>query len=141
MEENNIVTTTAETTVEKVYTFRKLCAKDMPLLLRVLKKININKFIDCFQSETVKKVMADNKEDGNLDIITGGAIVLELAQVIISGLSDCTDDLFKLLSETSNLSVKEVENLDFEVITEMIIDFVKKEEFLGFFKAVSKSIQ
>jgi hypothetical protein len=85
--------------------------------------------------------MADNKEDGNLDIITGGAIVLELAQVIISGLSDCTDDLFKLLSETSNLSVKEVENLDFEVITEMIIDFVKKEEFLGFFKAVSKSIQ
>lgn len=141
MEENKIETTTVETTVEKVYTFRRLCAKDMPLLLKVVKKINVNKFVECFQSETVKKVMSNNKEDNNLDILTGGAIVLEIAQVIISGLSDCTDDLFKLLSETSNLSVKEVENLDFEVITEMIIDFVKKEEFMGFFRAVSKLIQ
>jgi hypothetical protein len=43
-----------------------------------------------------------------------------------------------MLSQTSNLSVKQVETLDFPTFTEMVIDFVKKPEFRDFIKVVSK---
>ena len=126
---------------EKVYTFRKLNAGDMPLMLSILKKININKFASCFQSEAVQAIISKNKDKENLDILAGGTIFLEVAQVIVSGLDECTDEIFKMLSNTSNLSVDEVKALGLDVFTEMVIDFIKKEEFKGFFKAVSALIR
>ena len=126
---------------EKVYTFRKLNAGDMPLMLSILKKININKFASCFQSEAVQAIISKNKDKENLDILAGGTIFWEVAQVIVSGLDECTDEIFKMLSNTSNLSVDEVKALGLDVFTEMVIDFIKKEEFKGFFKAVSALIR
>jgi hypothetical protein len=43
-----------------------------------------------------------------------------------------------MLSNTSNLSVEQVEKLEFPIFTEMVIDFVKKPEFRDFIKVVSK---
>lgn len=124
----------------KPYTFRKLSAKDIPTMLKILKKIEINKFASCFKSEAVLDLMFSEKDNKNLDLITGGAVFLDIAQILISNLADCGEDIFKLLADTSNLSLNEVKELDFDVFTQMIIDFVKKEEFVGFFKAVSRLI-
>lgn len=147
MEENNqdvITSTSIPTEVQKIYTFRKLSAKDIPTMLNVLKKIQISQFADCFQSERVqnliKKANAEGQTEG-LDVVAGSAVFLEIAQVLINGIADCGDEIFKLLSETSNLTIDEVKELDFEVFTEMVIDFIKKEEFVGFIKAVSKFLK
>lgn len=141
MEENNQVVVDTTNVVEmKPYTFRKLCAKDIPLMLKILKKIEINKFADCFQSEHVQKLIANATNGGteNLNLVAGSAVFLEIAQIIISGISECGDDIFKMLSEASNLTLEQVKELDFDVFTQMVIDFIKKDEFVGFIKAVSK---
>lgn len=145
MEENNqavldsvnqeVVKEIVELAKVKPYTFRKLKAGDIPYATNLLKKIGLNKFMNVFQSEAVLNVLNGKKE--NLDLIAGGAVFLEIAQIILEGAGDC-EELYKLLSVTSNLEVKEVKDLDLDVFFEMVVDFVKKEEFVVFFKAVSK---
>lgn len=145
MKENNeIVAEIKQGPVEKIYKFRKLTAKDIPAMLKILKKIQINKFADCFQSEAVQKLVVQAQETGtfeNLNIVAGSTVFLEIAQIIINGVAECGEDIFKLLADVSNLTVEEIEGLDFDVFTQMVIDFVKKEEFVGFIKAVSKLIK
>ena len=146
MEENKQVVNTpaTETTGVKPYTFRKLSAKDIPTMLKILKKVQINQFADCFQSERVKNLISNANKEGetkDLDILAGGAVFLEIAQVLINGVAECGDEIFALLADTSNLSVEQVKELDFEVFTNMVIDFIKKEEFVGFMKAVSKFLK
>ena len=119
----------------KPYTFRKLKAGDIPYATNLLKKIGLNKFVNAFKSEAVVDLLKGNGE--NLDLLAGGAVFLEIAQIVLEGAGDC-EELYTLLSVTSNLSVKEVKDLDLDVFFEMVVDFVKKEEFMGFFKAVSK---
>jgi hypothetical protein len=43
-----------------------------------------------------------------------------------------------MLSNTSNLTVNQVKELDFATFAEMVIDFIKKEEFKDFFRVASK---
>ena len=145
MEENNqavldsvnqeMVAQIVEQAKIKPYTFRKLKAGDIPYATNLLKKLGLNRFINAFKSEAVVNVLKGNGE--NLDLLAGGAVFLEIAQIILEGAGDC-EELYKLLSVTSNLSVEEVKNLDLDVFFEMVVDFVKKEEFMVFFKAVSK---
>lgn len=137
MKENDQIT---ENTVEvvKPYTFRKLCAKDVPLMMKIIAKIKLNRFADLLQNQNVVKMFSGNNEDQESNaLVSGGTFILDVAQIIFEGLGDCTE-IFEMLANTSNLSRDEVEALDLEVLMEMIIDFIKKEEFVGFFKAVSK---
>ena len=147
MEENNqavldsvnkeMVAQVVEQAKVKPYTFRKLKASDIPYATNLLKKIGVNKLSNVFQSEAVVNLMKGNADKENLDMIAGGAIFLEIAQIILEGVGD-GEELYKLLSVTSDLSVQEVKDLELDVFFEMVVDFVKKEEFMGFFKAVSK---
>ncbi len=143
MKENN--QTTENTTMEvveiiKPYTFRKLCAKDVPLMIKILAKIKLNRFTDLLQNKNVVKMLSGNNEEDNNTLVSGGTIILDAAQILFEGLGDC-EEIFEMLANTSNLSKDEVEALDIDVLMGMIIDFIKKEEFLGFFKAVSKLIK
>lgn len=141
MKENNQITENTEMEVAKVYTFRKLCAKDVPLMVKILTKIKINRFAELLQRENVVKMLtAKEGESDNNALISGGTLILDVAQIIFEGLGDC-EEIFDMLANTSNLSKEEVEALDIDVLMEMIIDFIKKEEFMGFFKAVSKLIK
>lgn len=141
MKEDNQITENTAMEVAKVYTFRKLCAKDVPLMVKILTKIKINRFAELLQRENVVKMLtAKEGENDNNALVSGGTLILDVAQIIFEGLGDC-EEIFDMLANTSNLSKEEVEALDIEVLMEMIIDFIKKEEFLGFFKAVSKLIK
>lgn len=128
MEENNQIT--------KKYEFRKLNAKDIPLMIKILTKIKLKRFADVLQSEQIRNALS-GKADENLSLVTGGTIILEFAQIILEGIGDC-EEIFEMLAQTSNLSRDEIEELDIDVLLEMIIDFIKKDEFVGFMKAVSK---
>ena len=67
-----------------------------------------------------------------------GKTMTEIADVILGNLPKCKDDIYQMLSQTSNLSVAQVKKLPLAQFTEMVIDFIKKEEFRDFIKVVSK---
>ena len=138
-------TTTIEmTAAEKPYTFRKLAATDIFPMSSILSKIGLNKFASCLEkdsvSEAFKAIMANSGEktgESNLAFM-GITVALEIASVILSNLEKCESDIYRLLAQISNLSQKEVKALDAAVFFEMIVDFIKKEEFKDFLKVVSK---
>lgn len=129
-------------TMEKpVYTFRKLNSTDTFLMFKIIGKIGINEFTECFEKDTVKQMIAavtDGESKENATTIVGISVTLEMANVIIGNLPKCEAEIYQMLSQTSNLSVKQVKELDFAVFTEMVIDFIKKEEFKDFIKVVSR---
>jgi hypothetical protein len=128
-------------TMEKVYTFRRLNSTDTFLMFKILGKIGINEFTDCFGRDNVKQMIAsvtggDSKESAST--MVGISVIFEMASVIITNLPKCEVEIYQMLSQTSNLSVKQVKELDFAIFTEMVIDFIKKEEFKDFIKVVSR---
>jgi hypothetical protein len=125
---------------EKAYTFRILQATDVFLMFKILGKIGINEFAECFGKESVQKMIATLTGDGgvaNFARSAGIGITLEVVNVILGNLPKCEREIFQMLSNTSNLTVEQVEQLDFPTFTAMVIDFVKKDEFKDFIKVVS----
>ena len=141
-QEVKFVSATEEGT-EKPYIFRKLSSPDVFPMFKIISKIGVNEFTACFEKDAIQKMIAslmkkDDKEGEKNASIVGISVILEIANVIFGNLPKCEDDIYQLLSQTSNLSVNEIKAMDFAVFAEMIIDFIKKEEFKDFIKVVSK---
>lgn len=149
--ENNNVENSGPDVEVKPYEFRRLNSTDMFPMFTIISKIGVNEFTTCFQKDAVKKAIADiikkqqdhKKDDKQEDsdenaAIVGLSVALEAVNVILANMHKCEDNIYGLLSQTSNLSVQKVKELDFEVFAEMLIDFIKKPEFKGFIKVVSK---
>ena len=134
---------------KKPYTFRKLEAVDMFVMFKIISAIGVNEFKACLEATGFKDLISRmtgedvNKEDITDDdfFILGGSVVLDLAQVIIGNLPKCEREIFQILSQTSNMKVDQVKKLDMVTFFEMVIDFIKKEEFKDFFKVVSRSFK
>ena len=147
MSENNFDITSAEAIAEKPYTFRQLGAPDIFLMAKIISKIGINEFKACFEGEGLKGLIsnayAEEKakgEDTDSNIISVGAgVFLEVVNVILGNLDKCESDIYQMLAQTSNLSVKEIKAPgNAAMFLEMVIDFVKKDEFKDFIKVVSR---
>lgn len=125
---------------EKPYVFRKLSAVDVFPMFKIIGAIGINEFTACFEKDGIKNMIASFTGENNEDMssIVGISVILEIANVIIGNLPKCEHEIYQILSQTSNLTVKQVRELDMAVFFEMVIDFVKKEEFKDFIKVVSK---
>lgn len=130
---------------EKPYKFRLLGAPDIFLMAKIIKKIGIKEFKACFESDGIKSLIQnaimDAKNEGrDSDIMSVGiGVALELADVILGNLPKCEDDIYQILSQTSNLSVEEIKAPgNAAMFLEMVIDFIKKEEFRDFIKVASR---
>ena len=127
----------------KKWQFRQLKGKDIFLMLPVLKKIGINNLKKCFGGDLIKGINKANEgkdREAQIDAATYGAM-LEFAQVLIEGLDDCENEIYNLLAGVSNLTRAEIEDLGLVELPEMIIDFVKKDEFKGFLKVAQQYIK
>ena len=132
-----------EMVVEKPYTFRKLGATDMFLMFTIISRIGINEFMACLEGDSFKKLVKafTSKEEAEESLYIRGAVAgsLEIANVIFRNLHKCEKEIYKLLEQTSNLTVEEITAEGNAVMfLEMVIDFLKKEEFPDFIKVVSK---
>ena len=131
--------------VVKPYTFRLLGAPDIFLMAKIIKTIGIKEFKACFESDGIMSLIQNatteakqGGEDSNI-ISVGVGIALEIGDVILGNLPKCEKDIYQLLSQTSNLSVEEIKAPGNAVMfLEMVIDFIKKEEFRDFIKVVLK---
>lgn len=128
-----------EQTTEKPYTFRKLATEDIFPMFKLMNKIGLK---DLKDNEGLKKVLflfSGGTVSGKVDVNKLGIdIFFELACVITESIPKCETELYTVLSNTSNLSVDDIKAQSPAITLEMIIDFIKKEEFADFFKVALK---
>lgn len=127
---------------EKPYKFRMLGGQDVFLMFKIIGKIGVKEFNACFENDGIKKLVASMMGEKNgadqSASVTYIAIILEVADVIFKNIPKCESEIFQMLSQTSDLTVEQVKGLSFAEFTEMVIDFIKKEEFRDFIKVVSR---
>ncbi len=130
-----------------------LKSSDLFLMVRILGKLEINEWISCLRSPKVIDLIktffekpedesSENSEDENhpigkqaQELLAGTGVVMEIVNKIFIYLPECKEEIYQLLSNVSGISVKDMEELDAEIFTNMLVDFIKKEEFKGFIKA------
>ena len=124
---------------EKPYTFRRLSTQDIFPMFKLLNKIGLN---EMKENENLKRIIfmfMGGTVDGKVDVNKIGIdIFLELACLITECLPKAETEIYTLLSTTSDRTVEEIKAQEPAVTFEMILDFIKKEEFGDFFKVVSK---
>jgi hypothetical protein len=128
---------------EKPYKFRPLSSDDIFLMFKIISKIGINEFTSCFGKEgvlnAIRQMSADEKKTDAGAMIAYASIALEAATVILANVDKCRSDIYKMLATTSNMTIEEITAEGNAVLfLEMVVDFLKKEEFGDFIKVVSK---
>ena len=124
----------------KPYTFRKLSAEDMFLMFTIIKKIGVKEFKNLFEGEAFETMVATFKNSGGDEkalTAIGVSIGFDAVDLILGNLPKCEKEIYALLAQVSGMTEAEVK-ADMILFTEMVIDFVKKEEFPAFIKVVSK---
>ena len=146
----------------KPYTFRTLGGADIFPMFRLISKIGIKEFNACLDNKGIRNLFANMSKSKQTQAdetaqdaqaqdaqaqdaqaqdetpVTYIAVLLEVADVLFANIGKCENDVFKLLSDTSDLTVAQVRELSLAQFAEMVVDFVKKEEFKDFFAAVMK---
>lgn len=124
---------------EKTYTFRPLETTDMFLMFKLLNKIGFKEMKD---NEGLKKTLflfMGGTADGKVDVNQLGMdIFFELAAVLFDAIPKAENEIYALLASVANMKADEIKKQPPVTTFEMIIDFIKKEEFGDFFRAVSK---
>jgi hypothetical protein len=137
----------------KPYTLRTLCADDLFPMARIISKIGIDRFRDAFNQNDIKALIKSlNKQEGaddsdnapvSDDVVTsvGMSVVLSMAQVVLSHISDCRTDIYTFLGGVSGMKPEAIATLPIEVFAEMVVDVIQKPEFENFIKVVSKLLK
>lgn len=124
---------------EKPYTFRKLQTTDMFLMFKVLNRIG---FKDLKDNEGLKNtlfLLMGGTANGKVDVNQLGMdIFFEAAAVLFESIPKAESEIYTLLASVSGMKAEEIKTQPPAITFEMIIDFIKKEEFSDFFKAASK---
>ena len=124
---------------EKPYTFRRLETKDIFPMFKLLNKIGLKELKDNESLKNIMFVFMGGTMNGKVDVNKIGMdIFLELACLITECVPKAEAEFYTLLSQTSDRSVKDIEKQEPAVTFEMILDFIKKEEFSDFFSVVLK---
>lgn len=126
------------------YIFHNPKAPDVFTMAGIIGKIGINKFSGILQKDEIQDLIKDVSKkksisSDDISMITGIGVFSEIAQIILVSMDKCEEDIYKLLSSTSNLTVEEVKELDGVTFLEMIIDFFKRN--VDFIKAASKYVK
>jgi hypothetical protein len=130
----------------KPYTLRNPKATDIAAFLKLFSKLGVK---DSFSGNGFKELIAKEREklagDGEDDEDTskflenvGIGLAFELADVILTKLSDCQREVFVCLSHLSGMTVDEIADLDLSVFTQMLYDAVTLPGFTDFIKVVSR---
>lgn len=120
----------------KPYEFRKLKSTDLFLMMKIIKKIGIDNVSDVIADKNIQNIFTGKQGKTEDDFYNIGKAMFGVAQLIIERLSDCENEIYEMLGATSNLTVKQIKDIDPNTFIDMIYDFVNKDDFMGFFKHV-----
>ncbi len=124
------------------YEFRKLSSVDIFPMSKLISKIGLNEFTKAFDADSVKGLVGKrlNKETDKDSIETVAAIqvLMEFVNIIMSHLQECEKEVHSLLSNCTGISIAELKKIYAPDFFEMVVNFVKKDEFMDFYGVVSK---
>lgn len=144
------------TNIDKTYELRELQADDLFVVINIVRKIGINEFKACFQSEEVKAAIlnmakhtdegedesADDSADDSADVVSiGVSVAFNIASILLANIGKCKDDIYALLANLSGLKVKDIAKLPAKTFMCMVTDLVKKKEFADFFQEATKFLK
>lgn len=130
--------TLEEVETVKSYEFRKLSAEDMFLMFRIIGKIGIRELKNCLSGDEVSTLMASAKAGTDKAITAiGVSVMFDAVDIILGNVYKCEREIYQLLAQVSGMAEGDIK-ADALLFTNMVIDFVKKEEFPAFIKVVSK---
>ena len=157
-----------DATVQKPYELRKLCADDLFPLAKILGKIGIDELVKTVADEDITSVMkkllerkkllsglkgeqdaekeaekaqdagAEKKDVSSEEFIAGTVVVTRIANKLLLRLEDCRMDVYILLSGLSGMKTEDIKKLDLDIFLQMIMDVIRNEEFVNFYKAALK---
>ncbi len=122
------------------FELRNLTADDMFPMFKIISKIGIREFKSCFESNDVKKAVANiasGGADADLNAV-GVTVAIDIAGLLIGHLPDCKDDIYFFLAQLSGMTKDEIAALPMATFMDMIVSVFRKEEFKDFFQAVAK---
>lgn len=148
---NDAATGVNEAAVEekKPYTLKRLQSQDVFPMFRIINKIGIKEFKECFSSPSVMSAIekiatsedkGNGEDNGAMDMIAtaGVSVALDIASIIVENVPKCEQELYAFLAQLSGKTPQEIAELDMVVFFEMIVDVIKKEEFRDFIGVVSR---
>ena len=119
---------------EKKFELRKLCAKDIFVMAKIISKIGILVFKNCFNTPSVK-----GKIRGNADFsVIGLEVIIGIAGTVLENIPRCETDIYSFLADLSGMKSNEISELGMSEFAELIEAVLTKEEFKDFFTVVSK---
>lgn len=119
------------------YELRSLCSKDIFPMFKIISVIGVREFKDCFSSNDVKKAALEAGENPDYSSI-GMGIFLDMAGIIVANVPKCENEIYTFLTNISNLSRQQIEEMGIADFAQMIIDVIQKPEFKDFIGVVSK---
>ena len=137
--------------MEEAIKLRPLETQDIFLITRVIAKIGIRKFKDCFKNEELKTLVAnlysekadqDNKDgeksaEDNLAAI-GMFAAFDVADVLFENLPCCENELYNLLAALAGVKAHDIAKQAPAITMEMIIEVIQDPRFVDFFKVAFK---
>lgn len=121
-----------------MYELRTLKAKDIFAMSKILSKIGITELKSVANSPAVANMTRDGMSDDAFSTQVGIAIVFEIADVILRNLGSCESEMYAFLADLSGMTPADVEDMDMASFVAMVVEVVKKEEFVDFIKGVRK---
>lgn len=134
---NEVIEPDTEIIVEKPYSFRKLETKDIFPTFKLLSKIGLKEMKEDESLKNILFLFMGGTANGKIDVDKIGIdIFLEVASLITECIPKAENEFYQLLSQVSDKTAEEIQTQEPAITLNMIIDFVKKEEFADFFKVV-----
>ncbi len=156
-------------TPAKPYRLRRLAAKDITPMAKIIGKIGIDQLISCYGDDDFTELMIKLKNRkkavsrateaagekilqmeevqetasarDNSEFIVGAAVAVRVANQVMMNLDRCEKDIYGLLGSLSGMSADEVAELDLEVFIQMITDVVRENNVVNFIKAATKFVK
>ena len=108
---------------EKKFELRKLCAKDIFVMVKIISKIGISEFKNCFNTPSVK-----GKIRGNADFsVIGLEVIIEMVGTVLENLPRCETDIYSFLADLSGMKSNEISELGMSEFAELIEAVLTKE--------------
>jgi len=124
--------------MDNTYTLREMNADDLFVVLKIVNKIGVKEFKNCFAAVDVKKAMQDpeNGVENELAAAVGLQVIMSIAGVVVERLPDCKTELYQFLASLSGMKEKEIASMPMGDFFSMVMDVFKHPSFNDFFQRV-----
>lgn len=148
------------------YKLRKLQAKDITPMAKIIGRIGIDELISCYGDDDFTELMVKLKNrksvvdratgagtvpEGNVihledakagkdnsEFIVGVAVAARIANQVLLNLDRCSEEVYGLLGSLSGMSVAEIAGLELDVFIQMIAEVIRENNVVNFIRAAIK---